>query len=128
MSTTTTPVNGAMLLAQVRAGKLELGKLPTEQLMAVFQAQEAEKAAAELAAQQNSTYSVKIGRSGTVSVSGFGRYPMSHYVEHWLALAKLMPSILAFVNDNQEAIKERVANPVGENEPNPSKSFKLKLA
>jgi hypothetical protein len=128
MSTTTTPVTGAMLLVQIRAGKLELAKLPVEQLLLVFAEQEAEKLAAEKSAQENASYSVKVGRSGTVSVSGFGRYPLSHYLEQWAMLSKLMPAIMAFCVEHKAEIEERIANPLAENAPNPSKSFKLKLA
>lgn len=114
---------------------VDLSKMNTQQLLAFIAAQEKEKAelkakneALAKAASEQGSYSVKIGRSGTVSVSGFGRYPLSHYKEQWRTLAKLIPAILTFIDQNEQAIDERVTTPVGENDPNPSKSFKLSMA
>jgi RNase adaptor protein for sRNA GlmZ degradation len=107
---------------------VDLTKMNTQQLLAHIAQLEAEKEAAKKQAAEQSSFSVKIGRSGTVSVSGFGRYPLSHYKEQWRSLAKLMSAILEFIDKNEQAIDERVANPVPENSPNPSTSFKLKMA
>jgi hypothetical protein len=107
---------------------LDLTKMDTTQLLAHIQRLELEKAEAEKKAQENSSYSVKVGRSGTVSVSGFGRYPLSHYVEQWAVINKLMPSIMAFCVEHKAEIDERIANPLAADAPNPSKSLKLSLA
>ena len=111
---------------------VDLSKMNTQELLAYIAKQDAEnkrlaaeKAEAEKRAAEQGSYSVKIGRSGTVSVSGFGRYGISLYPSQWHSLAPLMPGILAFIKANEDGLKERVEHPIPDGEPNPSKGFKL---
>ena len=69
---------------------------------------QAEKLAAETAAQTNSSFSIKIGRSGTVSVSGFGRYGVSLYTSQWGQLIPLIPAVKRFMTAYAEPIKAQV--------------------
>lgn len=106
----------------------DLSKMSVQELLAVIAKQEAEKEALKKAAAEQSSFSIKVGRNGTVSVSGFGRYPLSPYKDQWRALFKLVPSIEQFINEHEAEIDERVATPIAEGAPNPSKSYKLKMA
>ena len=96
------------------------------QLEADNAAKEAELIAEKQRASEQASFSVKIGRSGTVSVSGFGRYGISLYDSQWDALIPLCPAIKRFKTAYAEQIKARVDHPIADGEPNDFKPLKLK--
>lgn len=119
-------MNGAQILELVRAGKLDMADLKLPQLRLVFAEQEREKAEAEKVAAEQASFGIKIGRSGTVSVTGFGRYGISLYVSQWMALFPLIPAIARFIKAYATLIQARVDAPLAENSPNDFKALKLK--
>jgi hypothetical protein len=132
MATTMTP---EQLLAEVRAGKLDLAKLPVDQLLVFIKAQEAEAAENVRKAAEQATYGIKIGRSGTVSVSGFGRYGISLYDSQWDQLIPLIPAIQRFRKAYAAQIKAQAGKVAAmsqderkayENSPNEFKPLKLR--
>jgi hypothetical protein len=122
----TTVMTPAMLLADVRAGKTELSKLPVDQLLLVIKEQEREAEENAKKAAEQATFGIKIGRNGTVSVTGFGRYGISLYDSQWDSLIPLIPAIARFKSAYADAIKARVENPIAEGSPNDFKPLKLK--
>jgi len=123
---TVAEMTGAQLVSEVRAGRLELMKLPVAQLMLYIAEQEREAAEKEKLAAEQATFGIKVGRSGTVSVTGFGRYGISLYVSQWLALFPLIPAIARFITAYAAVIQARVDNPIAEGAPNDFKPLKLK--
>jgi hypothetical protein len=105
---------------------VDLTKMNTAQLLEYIAKVEAEKAEIERKAAEQATFGIKVGRSGTVSVTGFGRYGVSLYVSQWLALIPLIPAIGRFIKAYAAVIEARVASPLPENSPNDFKPLKLK--
>ena len=87
---------------------------------------QAEKLASEQAAAANSSFGIKIGRKGTVSVTGFGRYGIALYVSQWMALFPLIPAIARFIVAYAALIQARVDSPIADGSPNDFTPLKLK--
>jgi|SRR5688572_13607132 len=51
--------------------------------------------------------------TGTISVYGFGRRPVTFYAGQWIQLAHYMPDILHFIANNREAMNEYVEQRLG---------------
>lgn len=85
-----------------------------------------EKADVERKSAEQSTFGIKIGRKGTTSVTGFGRYGISLYDSQWDSLIPLIPAIQRFRKAYAALIQARVDNPIGDDSPNDFKSLKLK--
>jgi hypothetical protein len=107
--------------------------MTTEQLLKRIAEMEAanaklqqEKADAEKRASEQGTFGIKIGRNGTVSVTGFGRYGVSLYTSQWEQLMPLVPAIGRFIKAYDKHIQARVDSPVADDQPNPFKPLKLK--
>lgn len=66
---------------------------------------------AQLLKQERSTFSMKIGEKGGLSVYGMGRFPVSLYKEQWASLFTHVEEIKAFIVANDSKLKARPTNP-----------------
>lgn len=53
--------------------------------------------------------SLKVSEKGALSVYGLGRFPVTLYREQWEKLLGMVGEIHAFIQENDEALKKKVA-------------------
>jgi len=51
--------------------------------------------------------SMKVSAKGGVSVYGLGRFPVTLYKEQWTKLLDMADDILAFIEENESALKSK---------------------
>lgn len=78
-----------------------------EQLNALKAENEALKAKAE--AKRVQKISFKVSEKKALSCYGLGRFPVTLYASQWVALAKAMPALLAFVEENKGTLASKEA-------------------
>lgn len=49
----------------------------------------------------------KVSEKGAISIYGFGRFPVTLYYEHLVKLAKVMPEVLKFAEDNKASLSTK---------------------
>lgn len=72
-------------------------KITIEQAQAALQALDA----------RANPLSCKVSEKGGVSIYGLGRFPVTLYKEQWSRLAGFMPTITAFIKDNDASLKTK---------------------
>lgn len=50
---------------------------------------------------------LKVGKSGALSIYGLQRFPVTLYKGQWLKVAEIMPQIQEFIKANAAALKEK---------------------
>ena len=50
---------------------------------------------------------LKVAKSGGVSVYGLGRFPVTLYKEQWIKLLDMADEIRAFIRENEESLKAK---------------------
>lgn len=58
------------------------------------------KAVAPPAVRPEPVLTFRVSQKGALSVYGLGRFPVTLYANQWEALAKAMPTLMAFVREN----------------------------
>lgn len=77
---------------------LELSALSAQ--IAELEAENTALKAQKFAAKINRKLTPKVSAKGAVSVYGLGQWPVTLYLEQWLALANNMPLIQSFISSN----------------------------
>ncbi len=49
----------------------------------------------------------KVGRSGTISIGGFGKFPKTFYIEQWERLMEVAPKITEWAKTNPSTAYEK---------------------
>jgi hypothetical protein len=55
------------------------------------------------------TGGLKVSEKGAVSVYGLGKFPVTLYGEQWKRVAKMIPEILSFIEDNESRLAHKPA-------------------